>query len=188
MRNLIIIALMLCSTSLIAQNAGNILNSRNYVYPQRPLYIPMLQGDTPNLFKTSVDSLFIKASQVLGLFSGNYNDLTNKPTIPTVVQQYGVTYTKEFNTKILTGTSVNEYTVNLSSAGFINIVNIQATGFYNSATSATQPIVSIKTYSNTSVTFVVAESANTSVLIGGTIEGLTDFLKAGEIFITVRGN
>lgn len=250
-----------------AQNAQNILSSRNYVYGVRPLYIPMLLGDGIQIYKTSVDSItwnsvkYTDTSSMLLPYakisliptnnnqltngsgylvkgntdtlyksitwfptwaqvtskptfatvatSGSYNDLSNKPTIPssqvnsdwnsssgvsqilnkpTLVQQYGTSYTKEFNTKVSTNTGTNEYTVSISSASFSSIVSVQATGYYNGATSVTQPIVSIKSYSTTSVVLVIAESANTNVLIGGTIEGLTDFLKVGEVFITVKGN
>lgn len=120
--------------------------------------------------------------------SGSYNDLTNKPTIPTVAQQYGTSYTKEWSGKVSTSTSTNEYTINISSASFTSILNIQATGYYSGASASTQPLVSVKSYSTTSIVLVVAESANTSVLIGGTIDGLTEFLKVGEIFLTVKGN
>lgn len=54
-----------------SQNAGNILNSRNYVYGKRPVFIPMLADSTVNIFKTSVDSLAV-----------DYALVKNKPTIP----------------------------------------------------------------------------------------------------------
>lgn len=126
-----------------------------------------------------------------GTGAATYNSETKTLNIPTpaLVAQYGTIYTKEWNGKATTGTGTNEYTFNISAAGFSSISNIQVSGYYNGATTTTAPLVAVKTYSTTSVTVVVAESANTGVLLGGNIEGLTDFLKNnGEIFITVKGN
>lgn len=142
--------------------------------------------------------------------SGAYADLSGKPTIPaaqvqtdwnavsgmgvllnkpTVVQQFGTNYTKEWNGKATTTTSSNSYSFNISSAGFTSITSIQVSAYYNGGNSQTMPIPSVNSYSNTSVNIVIAESANTNVLVGGTVEGLTDFSRNGaEIFVTVKGN
>lgn len=186
------------NTSQLINNSG-FLTSYTESDPTVPSYAKTLSGF--NSIKTDTDLLYRSISWVPNWsdivskpifstvsISGDYNDLLNKPTIPSVVQQFGTYYTKEFNSKVSTTVSSNEYTFNISAAGFTNINNIQATGYYNGATSVTQPIVSVKSYSNSSVTVVVAESANTNVLIGGVVEGLTDFLKVGEIFLSVKGN
>lgn len=111
------------------------------------------------------------------------------PSIPTVVSQYGTSYTKEWNGKVTTSNSTNSYTVNISAASFSSISNIQLTGYLSGANTGTLPIASVSSYSTSSITLAIAESASTGVLLGGTIDGLTDFLRNnGEIFVTVKGN
>lgn len=173
-------------------NGSGYITSYTETDPNVPTYAKGLTSFS--IIKSSTDPLYKPISyvpswtEVTGkptFFSGSYNDLTNKPTL---VTQYGTTYTKEYNSKASTTDSSNEYTFNISSAGFSSIVSIQATGFYNGTNVASQPLISVKSYSTSSVTLIIAESANTNVLLGGTIEGLTSFLKSGEVFITVRGN
>lgn len=159
----------------------------------KPTYDTSEVTEVTNLYFTNTRARSAISLTTTGSGSATYNNTTGvlnipTPTIPTVVQQYGTTYTKEWNGKSTTSASTNEYTFNISGASFSSITNIQATGYYSGAASTTQPLVSVKSYSTTSVTLIIAESANTNVLIGGTVEGLTDFLKVGEVFLTVKGN
>lgn len=98
----LLILLLLLPYFATGQTAQQIVTSRNYVYPARPQYIPMLLGTTTQIYKTSVDSITIglkeyvdsleltnakKDSISLVGFTGKYNDLLNKPTIPSNTNQ-----------------------------------------------------------------------------------------------------
>lgn len=49
-------------------------------------------------------------------------------------------------------------------------------------------LIAVSSISGNVVTLTVAESASIGVLIGGVVEGLTEFLKVGKIFVTIKGN
>lgn len=168
------------------------LTSYTETDPNVPSYSKSLTAFS--VIKSSTDLLYRPItytptwSEVTGkpvFFSGNYNDLTNKPT---VVQQYGITYTKEWNGEVSTSSSSSTYVFDISSAGFTNVQVPLVTTFIQDGLATSIPFGSVISYSTTSVTVRLAESNNSSVLIGGVVEGLTDFLKSGKVKITVKGN
>lgn len=105
-----------------------------------------------------------------------------------IVRQFGSTHSKEFNGALTV--SGNTAVFNISSAGFINITNIQATAVLSSGTVVNLPLASISAQSLASVTVNLLDSKNTSVLILNTsVEGLENHSVAGTIvYLTVKGN
>lgn len=107
-------------------------------------------------------------------------------TDKTTTQQYGNTFTKEFNSSISTTNS--SVTFDLTSAGFTNIVSVQAIAGLGGTTALTAAsAISVTAISNTSVTLLILESNTSGILIGGTTEGLTTHTTSKTVWITVKG-
>jgi hypothetical protein len=157
-------------------NGAGFISSFTEVDPTVPSYVKSLTAFSA--IKSSTDPLYRPISYV-----PTWSEVTGKPTI---VQQLGLTYSKEYNAEVNTTASTNTYTV--TATGISTVLNVQATGFYNGANTQSAPLIAVSGISGNVITLVVAESATNSVLIGGTVEGLTDFLKLGKIFVTVRGS
>lgn len=67
-----------------AQNAQNIVPSRNYVYPKKPLFIPMLLDSGVQIYKTSIDSVTwknVKYTDTASMLS-SYLRKELDPTVP----------------------------------------------------------------------------------------------------------
>lgn len=127
-----------------------------------------VQSDWTQATTGAVD--FIKNKPVLSTVatSGSYNDLSNKPTIPNGVRLFGPSGEIAQTTKIwaaqLTPSTASGYTVDISTAGFSNIVSVQVSGQQNINT-AQGALVSVKTDSNSQLTLNVYRSAVTGVLL-----------------------
>lgn len=103
------------------------------------------------------------------------------------VQQFGATYSKEWNGSVTTASSTATFDV--SGAGFSGIINMFAHAVLPSGTVLNIPITGITAQSNTSVTVTLLESKTTAILVGGNVEGLESHAVSGTIvYLTVRGN
>ena len=101
--------------------------------------------------------------------SGSYDDLSNKPTIPSVISHYGSGGTQSV-TKIWSGVispnTSNGYSIDISSAGFSNIISAVIVAEKNSASVYSIPNVSIKSRTTSAIVVNITEanSATTTIL------------------------
>lgn len=106
-------------------------------------------------------------------FNGDYSTLTNKPAIPTMfpdsVKYYNASGPINQKMKVWVGrvaiTSAQGQTIDISSAGFNNIVSIQALAERNTTTATSVPNPAVKSYSNTSVSFNIIEGSTSLVTL-----------------------
>lgn len=104
--------------------------------------------------------------------SGNAQVL-NKPTIPTAILIYGTSGVKSI-TKMWTGVvspnTTNGYSIDISSASFTSIDNIQVIGAKNTSTISSSPQVSVKSFTTSAVIVNITEaSALTTTILGVTV-------------------
>lgn len=130
--------------------------------PKNQLTIPYTQiADRPTLATVAT--------------SGSYNDLVNKPTIPTMfpdsVQYYNASGRVYSKIKKWVGrvavTSANGQSVDISSCGCNTILSIVATAEKNGNASTASPNVAIKSYTTSAVTFNFTEANGAVVSILG---------------------
>lgn len=105
-----------------------------------------------------------------------------------LVKQYGTIYAKEWNGSLTTAT--NTAVFDISSAGFVSLVGIQAFAILSSGTVLNLPLSSISvTPTNTSITINLLESKTTNTLLISSAEGLETHAASGTIvYLTVKGN
>ncbi|KUY29387.1 hypothetical protein [Elizabethkingia ursingii] len=157
----------------------NLLNNKPDLSAFAPINEPIF-ANSPARSLTANDITFIQGK--------DYNSLNNKPVIPSVVKQFGTTYTKEWVGSITTGTSSAVF--NIASAGFINIIGVFITTELAGATSNNAPIGVVTSKSLTSITVSLFESKETLVLILNTnVDGLEAHAVANTIvYLRVIGN
>lgn len=91
---------------------------------------------------------------------------------------------------IVTPTSSNGYSIDISSAGFTTITSIQVQAEYNTNNASAVPLVSIRSYSTTAVVVNIIQSNSTVVsIIGINILGLQFLqnLTGVKLHVTVEG-
>lgn len=118
--------------------------------------------------------------------SGNYNDLSNKPTIPslTCYNASGATGcpTKKWTATVSPSTA-SGYSIDISSAGFSSVTNVQIIAVRNTSTVTSSPNVSIKTISTSAIVVNVVEGNPTLVnILGSNVP-----LGLGQVFANTTG-
>lgn len=97
--------------------------------------------------------------------SGSYNDLSNKPSIPTGITYYNQSGTVSI-TKTMTFTispsTASGYSIDISAAGFSTVNAYAITAVRNTASAGASPNVSVKTVSNTAIVVNIVEANTTT--------------------------
>lgn len=71
---------------------------------------------------------------------------------------------------LITPNTGNGYSVDISSAGFTNVINVQAIGVKNTSTATSSPQISIKSVSTTTIVVNITEaSANLVTILGSSV-------------------
>jgi len=141
----------------------------------------------PSGFITSVpaqswSSITGKPSFATVATSGDYGDLINKPSIPTMfsdsVTFYNASGKINQKIKVWTGnvapSTANGYSIDISSAGFSTIISANVIAVRNTSAAASSPNVSVKSKSTTALVVNIVEdnTATVSILGIGVLSGL----------------
>jgi len=103
------------------------------------------------------------------------------------IQKFGDTYTKEYNKSVTTATATA--TFDLTSVGFTNITNIQATARLDGSTLANMPIAGVSVSGNTVTVNLIESNTTTVAILNTAVEGLENHTTAGTVvYLTVKGN
>lgn len=149
-----------------------------------------------NVRASPKSQLALSASQITGLFSGSYNDLTNKPAIPTARPDSTIYYNSSgrIHQRIkkwvgrVSITNGSGQSIDISSAGFGTITSISVLAEKNATTA---PNVSVKSYTTSAVVLNVKEENNAVVQILGinVLSGAPLIFATGTVWawVTIEG-